>query len=92
MLSKVIGQHCQPVLAVMTSGDGSTSSAGIFTDGTNLWIANGDGSVQQLYGGENDAWFTNCRSRASRGIATLASFERRASGFNINKVESKSNL
>ena len=45
-------------LFLMTSGDGSSSSAGLFSDGTTIWIANGDGTVQELQG-EGDSWYAD---------------------------------
>jgi hypothetical protein len=73
--------------AVMTSGDGSTSSAGMFTDGTDVYLANGDGTVQQLQG-EGDRWHSECALRVSTD-ATVGAFERRTTAFQIDEKESR---
>ena len=77
-----------PTLAsVMTSGDGSVSSAGIFTDSEQLWIANGDGTASML-AGAGDAWHSSCIQRASKDAA-IDEFAKRATGYNLNEKESK---
>ena len=69
---------------VMSTGAGSTTEGGLFTDGTDVWVANGDGTQTLLSRTKVDA---ACIKKASRAV-TASAFKKRSNGWTLTEQES----
>ena len=68
---------------VMSTGAGSTTEGGLFTDGTDVWVANGDGTSTLLL---RSSVTSACLVKASRAV-TASSFSKRSTGGVLSATE-----
>jgi hypothetical protein len=68
---------------VMSTGAGSTTEGGLFTDGVDVWVANGDGTSTLSL---RSSVTSDCVTKASRSV-TASAFTKRSSGLVLTADE-----